>query len=213
MRQRNRKLKDYAGLRFGRLVAVRLIERDFQWNDHKWLFRCDCGNEKVVRLKSARTGHTSSCGCLAREVLVYRNETHGLTRTHPGAYRSWKDMRARCLNERGKDFKDYGGRGISICLRWDDFAEFVRDMGERPQGRSLDRIDVNGDYSPENCRWAVAETQANNKRSNQRIAFRGEEKTLQQWCRQFGLEHSKVRYRLANGYTLDEAFSSGDFRQ
>ncbi len=121
-------------------------------------------------------------------------------------------MRARCNNPNNDDYKGYGGRGIQVCERWDSFADFFADMGERPVGTSLDRIDVNGDYEPDNCRWADASTQANNKRSNRIIEFNGETKTLQQWCREFDIDRKKVSYRIAQGYTLEQAFSSGDFR-
>lgn len=212
-RIRNRPLKDYAGMRFGRLTALRLVSRDVKWNDHVWAFRCDCGNEKNLRIKSVRTGHTSSCGCLFSETMAARNETHGLSRTYKREYRSWKDMRARCRNPNDSDFSDYGGRGIAVCSRWDDFAAFFSDMGERPEGMTIDRVDVNGDYEPGNCRWATAKTQANNKRSNHIIEFDGESRTLQQWCADFGLEPSKVRWRLKQGWPLDQVFSREDHRR
>ena len=117
-RQRNRPLKDYSGQRFGRLVAVRLVERDCRWNAHKWMFRCDCGNEKIISIKSVRAGHTASCGCLFSERLVQRNSTHGLSKANQREYRSWKDMRSRCNNSNNTSYQDYGGRGISICERW-----------------------------------------------------------------------------------------------
>lgn len=147
-----------------------------------------------------------------REMMWERNSTHGLCRVYPREYRSWKDMRARCNNPNNTDFKDYGGRGIKVCARWENFAHFFDDMGDRPAGASIDRIDVNGDYSPENCRWADASTQANNKRSNHRISFQGATRTLQEWCRHFGLDHSKVRYRLSRGWELEKVFSLEDFR-
>lgn len=165
-RQRNRPLKDYAGQRFNRLLAIRLIEREPVWNDHLWLFRCDCGNEPSLRIKSVRIGHTKSCGCLHSEGVAARNTTHGLSRAYGSEFRIWKGMRARCSNPRHNDFKLYGGRGISVCDRWSDFAAFVEDMGPRPAGLSIDRINVNGNYEPGNCRWATAKEQANNKRNS-----------------------------------------------
>lgn len=210
-RLRNRPLKDYAGETFGRLIAVSLVEREDKWNDHKWLFKCQCGNEKVAGIKQVRSGHTSSCGCLASEVVVKRNTSHGLSK-NSATYRSWKDMRARCNSPSNSDFKDYGGRGVSICDRWNDFGAFFADMGERPTGTTLDRIEVNGNYEPSNCRWATASQQANNKRSNHVIEYRGQKRTLLQWCGEFGIDHSKARYRLKMGWALDDVFSAGDFR-
>lgn len=210
-RQRNRPLKDYAEQRFGRLVAVRLVERDPKWNAHKWLFKCDCGNEKAISIKSVRIGHTLSCGCAHSEGLAQRNTKHGQSRSVE--YKGWKDMRSRCSNPRRKDYKDYGGRGISVCDRWNDFALFLCDMGPRPEGFTLDRIDVEGNYEPGNCRWALPKTQANNKRSNRMIDIDGVSKTLQAWCEHYGIEPSKVRWRLNQGWSVERAFSGADYRK
>lgn len=211
-RQRNRPIKDYAGHRFGRLTATQLVER-MESRDHRWAFLCDCGNEKIASIRSVRSGNTSSCGCRHKEQLVARNATHGLSKVQPGAYRSWKDMRARCSNPGDSDFVDYGGRGIRVCAEWDDFAVFFADMGPRPKGRTLDRIDVNGGYQPSNCRWATSKTQANNKRSNARLTIAGETKTLQEWSEYHGLERTTVRWRLAQGWALERVFSKEDFRR
>lgn len=211
-RKRNRPLKDYAGQRFNSLVAIGLVRRDAKGNEHAWRFRCDCGAEAVKSIKSVRSGHTKSCGCLHRRALVERNTTHGLCRRHPRTYRTWKDMRARCSNAGHKDFKDYGGRGISVCPEWDDFAQFFADMGERPEGKTIDRIDVDGGYSPDNCRWADATEQARNKRTNHLVTIGSETKTLQEWCLIYGVDHSKAQYRIRAGISPEQAFSHEDFR-
>ena len=213
-RVRNRPLKDYAGQRWGRLTAVALIARDTSSeNNHVWRFSCDCGGVKDAKIKLVRSGRTTSCGCVARETLAARNTSHGMTKTHSAEYRSWKDMRSRCNNSGDSDYADYGGRGITITPRWDDFETFAADMGRRPRGCTLDRIDVNGGYSPGNCRWADATVQANNKRSNRVIEHDGRAQTLQQWCREFGVEISKVRYRLSRGLPLPDALKPGDLRR
>lgn len=212
-RVRNRPLRDYAGQTFGQLTALSLVMRDVEWNNHIWRFSCECGNSVDLRIKSVRQGHTSSCGCAFVKMMVARNSTHGLSRIHPRTYRSWKDMRARCNNPHNTDFVDYGGRGIAVCERWDDFAKFFADMGERPAGQTLDRIDANGDYDPANCRWADAKTQANNKRNNRLVSVNGVSKTLQEWCDKIGIDRSKVRYRLDVGYTIDEALKLEDLRR
>lgn len=139
-----------------------------------------------------------------------RNTTHGLSDSF--AYRSWKDMRARCNNPNDSDYKDYGGRGILVCKEWDDFGVFFADMGERPTGKTLDRIDVDGDYCAANCRWATPEEQANNKRTNRLIVWGDDQKTLAQWCRETGVEHSKAQYRLKQGWPVARVFSLEDFR-
>lgn len=212
-RVRNRPIKDCTGMRFGRLVALSLVQRDPKWQGHRWLFRCDCGAEKVASIKTVTSGHTSSCGCLATQVLVSRNATHGLSRDHRREYRSWKDMRARCANTNDSDYADYGGRGIRVCERWNDFAAFLADMGSRPAGKTLDRIDVNGGYEPGNCRWASAGVQANNKRSNLRLSIDGVSRTLQEWSDMHGVGRSTVRWRLRQGWPLDRVFSKEDHRR
>jgi hypothetical protein len=147
-----------------------------------------------------------------RPDLAARNTKHGLSRAQPREYRSWKDMRSRVLCESNDDYADYGGRGITICDRWSDFALFFADMGERPSGMTIDRANVNGNYEPGNCRWATGKVQANNKRSNRKITWNGVTKNLQEWCDQLQIERTKVSYRLSIGMPLEEAFSQKDFR-
>lgn len=213
-RIRNRPLKDYAGQRWGRLTALALVERDpSTQNNHLWRFACDCGQLAAIRIKSVRSGHTASCGCLQREALTKRNTTHGLSRSHPREYRSWKDMRSRCHTPTDSDYPDYGGRGITICERWASFEAFLADMGPRPPGHTLDRIEVNEGYRPGNCRWATPTTQANNKRTNAVYEMDGRRQTLTEWCREFGIDRTKVSYRLARGMTLACALKPGDLRR
>jgi hypothetical protein len=122
-------------------------------------------------------------------------------------------MRSRCRNKNDSDYADYGGRGIDICPEWDDFLVFYKDMGERPTRKTLDRIDVNGNYEPSNCRWADADLQANNKRNNRLITIGEETKTLQQWSNEFGVDQSKAKYRLNVGYSAEQSFQQGDLRR
>jgi len=208
MKKRNRSLKDYTGQKFGRLTAIALVYRDKK-NNHLWAFKCDCGATANKRIKSVREGHTSSCGCLQKEALVHRNTRHGLIAQMRPEYRSWRDMRARCNNPNNSDYANYGGRRISVCERWNDFAKFVEDMGPRTVGMTLDRIDPNGNYEPANCRWADAKTQANNKRTNRIVGG----KTLQQISDECGVGRATVAYRLCQGYSVSEALAQEDFRR
>lgn len=214
-RKRNRPLKDYSGQVFGRLTAVELVRRDESSNNrHVWRFKCECGTIKDIIIQTVRNGTTQSCGCIAREVLIKRNTVHGLSKSNKEEYRSWKDMRARCSNPKNKDYKDYGERGITICDRWNDFSLFLYDMGKKQsQQQTLDRIDVNGNYEPSNCRWADAETQANNKRNNRKLEHNGETKTLSQISRDNNIERNVVSYRLSVGMSIEEAIKNIDFRK
>lgn len=158
---------DITGHRYGRLVALQLAPQ--QRGRRMWKCRCDCGREVVVDQAAMRFGNSASCGCLKIEATIASNRvlkrTHGHKLQHATPeYRSWQAMKARCLNPNAHAYERYGGAGITVCDRWLKFENFLADMGPRPVGTSLDRINNAGNYEPGNCRWATRSQQSKNRK-------------------------------------------------
>lgn len=167
------KKRSFIGRRYGRLVVIQelpSLRREGIVACRMFLCRCDCGNQKPIRHSSLYGDRVLSCGCLRREIMRVRASKHGHApqKAHSPTYRTWNNMRTRCTNPKFKDWQYYGGRGIKVCDRWLVFENFLADMGERPKGRSLDRRDVNGNYEPDNCRWATNSEQRLNQRPRQK---------------------------------------------
>jgi hypothetical protein len=201
----------YPGQRFGRLT---LIERagSVSTGAQAWRVRCDCGTEKVVSLAACRTGNTRSCGCLRREngtkYLIAANVTHGAcVGGKSREYKTWLGIISRCYNPKCDSFANYGGRGIRVCVRWlHSFENFLADMGPKPgPHHSVERADCDGDYSPENCRWATPLEQSRNTRRNRRLTINGETLCLAEWAERVGLNRNTLQKRLASGWPAEAA--------
>lgn len=196
---------DLTGQRFERLIVLKKLGT--KNNNIQWLCQCDCGKQKEIAGTHLRSGMTRSCGCLLSETSAMKTRTHGKTGTK--VYTAWKNMRRRCLSQSGKDWKDYGGRGIQICERWNSFENFYADMGDPTDGTSLDRIDFDGNYEPSNCRWATLVTQARNKRSNLLITYKGDTKALRDWSNQLGIHYGTLVTRMTSRkWSVEKAFET-----
>lgn len=202
------KVKDLTGKSFGRWkVEKRDISYFGKGVGAHWICECKCGMIKSVNGARLRCGRSKSCGCLAFELSAERNYKHGFSRS--ATYRTWIRMRSRCNDENNPSYKNYGGRGIKVCARWENsFKAFFEDMRERPGNIfSIDRINNEGDYEPGNCRWSTAREQRNNSRQNRFICIDGTKKTIAQWSRYYGVSPSTAWMRLRRGLSPEEAFA------
>lgn len=168
-----------------------------------WACLCECGSVGVVVTNKLRSGFSRSCGCLTAEVAGATSASHKMTGT--ATYRTWASMHQRCSNPKNKRWDDYGGRGIRVCDRWSLFENFLADMGERPRGASIDRIDNDGNYEPGNCRWASSHEQSRNKRTSRMLTLRGVTKCASDWAAQIGCQPTRIFTRLRRGWTVERA--------
>lgn len=196
---------DLSNLTFGRWMVLSPTSKK---SGHQYyLCRCTCGKEREVNKYLLLRGESRSCGCLQYEEFSQKFKIHGMTGSKE--YRIWSGMIQRCFNKKTESFKNYGARGIVVCERWMSFENFFYDMGKCPDGCSIDRIDNNGGYCPENCRWADRITQANNMRNNFTIDVEGIIKTVCEWSRISDVKLLTIRKRVKSGVsTKDSVFRS-----
>ena len=207
------KLNDLTGQRFGRLTV---IERACPEKKGKvyWICRCDCGNYSIVQSGNLKSGNTTGCGCMKIEGAKEANTTHGQTGTR--LYKAWDSMRQRCNNPKKDHYKDYGGRGITVCDEWQNdfqaFYDWSMDNGYA-ENLTLDRIDADGNYCPENCRWATVKAQQNNRRNNHLITYNGETHTIAEWSEIVGVNRNTLKGRIRKGLPIEEVLKKkGDAR-
>lgn len=168
-----KKLPDIiAGHTYGKWTAIKKLEAKSRFHESLYLCKCECGTLRNVKIATLKSGRSKSCGCYNKKRLL----KHGKARS--GAANTWYGMIARCTNPDNPNYLQYGGRGIAICDRWMNLDNFIADMGERPSGMTLDRINVNGNYEPANCRWASRKQQCNNNRRNRQIIYNGKQLSI-----------------------------------
>lgn len=199
-------VKNEIGNKYGRLTVIERAVH--QSKEAYWRCVCECGNETSVRGTHLRSGDVLSCGCLRKSHLGEYSKIHGKTNTR--LYKIWDAMRYRCRSETCSIYELYGGRGIRVCDEWEssftDFEKWAFDNGYS-DNLSIDRIDVNGNYEPSNCRWATDIEQMNNRRCNKYITYNGETKTLSEWNRTLGKSKKYLATRLRCGYSMEEAMT------
>jgi len=210
-------MKNITNQRYNRLIAIRFdhktIRADGIHAEYFWLFKCDCGKEKVFNKHAVISGNSKSCGCFHAEQTSKASKTHGMRWTR--FYGIWTKMKARCLNKKIHAYNLYGGRGIK--LMWKSFESFRNDMyksylehvkkfGEKQT--TIDRINSNGNYEKSNCRWATWREQQNNRRNNHLITFNNKTLSVTEWSRIMNVDHSKLFNRLKSGWSAEQALTT-----
>ena len=210
------KLIDLTGQVYGRLTVIKRVDDYISPSGSRkvqWLCKCKCGKEVIVTGNNLKNGNSKSCGCYNRELLPKINSTHNASNTR--LYHIWTCMKDRCYNPKNKKYKDYGGRGIIICDEWindfEAFANWAYDNGyieNVSRGEcTIDRIDVNGNYCQQNCRWVNQKVQTNNKRNNHYITYNGETHTVTEWNNILGYKKGVLSRRIFSGWSIEDAFT------
>jgi hypothetical protein len=205
------KTNDLTGRRFGRLTVLEISDKHIKPSGQKcnmWKCKCDCGVIKTVWATSLSSGETLSCGCLRDEKSIEASTTHGLSKFEHAEYKTWLSMKSRCNNQNNNDYKNYGGRGIKVCDKWSGemgFKNFIDDMGKRPGSNySLDRINVDGNYEPTNCKWSTKIEQNQNKRTSIIVIYNGTDINLMELARTLDINYATLKKRYRAGWTIEK---------
>lgn len=195
---------DITGQKFNMLTAIKPLRND-KYNKVIWQFKCDCGNTYEAVGSNVKCGEIKNCGCIHGN-KQYSNFDYD-NPSHKRAYRIWNDMKRRCFCTNRKDYPRYGGRGITMCDNWLNFQNFWdwSLTNGYDDNLSIDRINPNGNYEPSNCRWSNAKEQANNKRNNHYITFRGVTKSMADWSNELDISYTCLRARLRRGWSVERA--------
>jgi len=196
------------------LTAIKFVKVD-KYGNQFWLFKCNCGNIKLLRMQNVISRNTKSCGCLNSKIVRKRMTTHGMSKTN--FFRVFQNIKNRCYRKNDPSYFRYGARNIK-CL-WASFEEFKKDMyqsyldhvkkhGIKGRNTSIERIDNNGDYCKENCRWATRREQARNRRSNVHLLFNGRNQLLTEWAEEVGIDRDLISGRIKSGWTTEETLTT-----
>jgi len=199
---------DLMGQKFNRLTVIGVAENS-KAGKSRWVCRCDCGNTSIVTGSDLKNGHIRSCGCLKDEINSTIHTVHGMTQDPIHA--CWNNMKQRCQNPKASGYPLYGGRGIRVCDEWQDFQTFYGWAVSHgyEEGLTIERIDVNGNYCPENCTWIPKSEQNNNTRQNHYLTYDGRTMPLNQWAREIGITSASLRYRIRAGWDEGRIFTEG----
>lgn len=210
------KILNLINRKFGRLTVVKYSHQNKLYAKY-WECKCNCGKKTIVRASALTEGTSRSCGCWQKELMseTKYNLIHGMTKTK--IYRTWQQVKERCLNEKNQSYKDYGGRGIKICNRWLKFENFRDDMYKSckehidkfgTRNTALDRINNNGNYCLNNCRWATQKEQGNNRRNNNIIVFNGKTQNLSQWAEELKMDRNILNLKLYRGWSIKDTLTT-----
>lgn len=204
----NNRIKDITGIKYNLLTAVNRIGSN-KHNQSIWLCLCDCGIYKKALIGDLNSGHLKSCGCLNIQSRIKTHTTHGLSKKNK-LYKVWDAMKARCYNKNHRSYKNYGGRGIFVCKDWQNYENFhVWSISAGyMDGLSIDRVDNDRGYSPDNCKWVEMKEQVRNRRITKTLEYNGELKPLAEWCEVFELDYHKTNQKLLKGWTFEKVLLS-----
>lgn len=198
---------DLSGQKFNRLTVSRR-DHNTKCGQTTWLCICDCGRTKIVRSDHLRRNKIKSCGCLRMELASRTHHGHSKRHQISKKYYSWIGMVRRCNNPMNNRYSRYGGRGINVCDRWLEFDNFLSDMGEKPQGLQLDRINNNDGYYKENCRWTTPKQNSRNRCNNSRINFNNKTQCMAAWGEELDINKSTIQSRLRRGWSIEKALTT-----